>query len=177
MGPISVSPHTCLTRLHFFRRLTRFVSFFKDDVFEKTTSFVGFAAENRANRHRSNVFFVLVSLSLSLSLLTNQYPRTETKGLQSSVFSLFLWSFSRTNTHEVLLDSDGLVSRDWCLTPRIFGVVVHFWSRIMECSVIHHVLIVLLFLWVLSYLNRSHALFYFLALIYLYLVLFISCSF
>ncbi|EOA29501.1 hypothetical protein CARUB_v10013073mg [Capsella rubella] len=40
----------------------------------------------------------------------------------------------------------------------------------MECSVIHHVVIVLLFLWVLSYLNRSHAFFYFLALIYLYLV-------
>lgn len=40
----------------------------------------------------------------------------------------------------------------------------------MECSVIHHVVIVLLFLWVLSYLNRSHALFYFLSLVYLYLV-------
>ncbi|KAL1202401.1 C2 domain-containing protein [Cardamine amara subsp. amara] len=40
----------------------------------------------------------------------------------------------------------------------------------MECSVIHHVVIVLLFLWVLSYLNQSHAIFYFLALIYLYLV-------
>uniref|UniRef100_A0A1J3K0J0 C2 domain-containing protein n=1 Tax=Noccaea caerulescens TaxID=107243 RepID=A0A1J3K0J0_NOCCA len=40
----------------------------------------------------------------------------------------------------------------------------------MECSVFHHVVIVLMFLWALSYLNRSHALFYFLALIYLYLV-------
>ncbi|XP_019096907.1 PREDICTED: C2 domain-containing protein At1g53590-like [Camelina sativa] len=40
----------------------------------------------------------------------------------------------------------------------------------MECSVIHHVVIVLLLLWVLSYLNRSHGFFYFLALIYLYLV-------
>ena len=40
----------------------------------------------------------------------------------------------------------------------------------MECSVFHHVVIVLMFLWLLSYLNRSHALFYFLALVYLYLV-------
>ncbi|CAH8359575.1 unnamed protein product [Eruca vesicaria subsp. sativa] len=40
----------------------------------------------------------------------------------------------------------------------------------MECSVFHHVVIVLMFLWLLSYFNRSHALFYFLALIYLYLV-------
>ncbi|CAH2053704.1 unnamed protein product [Thlaspi arvense] len=40
----------------------------------------------------------------------------------------------------------------------------------MECSVFHHVVIVLIILWVLSYLNRSHALFYFLALVYLYLV-------
>ncbi|XP_019101825.1 PREDICTED: C2 domain-containing protein At1g53590-like isoform X2 [Camelina sativa] len=40
----------------------------------------------------------------------------------------------------------------------------------MECSVIHHVVIVLLLLWVLSYLNRSHGFFFFLALIYLYLV-------
>ncbi|KAG7581952.1 C2 domain [Arabidopsis suecica] len=40
----------------------------------------------------------------------------------------------------------------------------------MECLVIHHVVIVLLFLWVLSYLNRSHALFYFLSLVYIYLV-------
>ncbi|KAF2587665.1 hypothetical protein F2Q70_00037326 [Brassica cretica] len=40
----------------------------------------------------------------------------------------------------------------------------------MECSVFHHVLIVLMLLWLLSYLNRSHALFYFLALVYLYLV-------
>lgn len=44
----------------------------------------------------------------------------------------------------------------------------------MECSVIHHVVIVLMFLWFLSYLNRSHALFYFLALVYLYLVSFLS---
>ncbi|CAF2155113.1 hypothetical protein HID58_003332 [Brassica napus] len=40
----------------------------------------------------------------------------------------------------------------------------------MECSVFHHVVIVLMLLWLLSYLNRSHALFYFLALVYLYLV-------
>jgi len=44
----------------------------------------------------------------------------------------------------------------------------------MECSVIHHVVIVLLLLWVLSYLNRSHAVFYVLSLVYLYLV---CCSF
>ncbi|CAN8259359.1 unnamed protein product [Cochlearia groenlandica] len=40
----------------------------------------------------------------------------------------------------------------------------------MECSVFHHVVIVLMILWLLSYFNRSHALFYFLSLIYLYLV-------
>ncbi|CAF2101448.1 unnamed protein product [Brassica napus] len=40
----------------------------------------------------------------------------------------------------------------------------------MECSVFHHVVIVLMFLWILSYLNRSHSLFYLLALLYLYLV-------
>ncbi|KAJ0244742.1 Calcium-dependent lipid-binding [Hirschfeldia incana] len=40
----------------------------------------------------------------------------------------------------------------------------------MECSVFHHVVIVLMLLWLLSYLNRSHALFYFLSLVYLYLV-------
>ncbi|CAG7877564.1 unnamed protein product [Brassica rapa] len=40
----------------------------------------------------------------------------------------------------------------------------------MECSVFHHVVIVLMFLWILSYLNRPHSLFYLLALLYLYLV-------
>ncbi|KFK38816.1 hypothetical protein AALP_AA3G164100 [Arabis alpina] len=40
----------------------------------------------------------------------------------------------------------------------------------MECLVIHHVVVVLLLLWILSYLNRSHAFFYFLAMVYLYLV-------
>ncbi|KAL1203788.1 C2 domain-containing protein [Cardamine amara subsp. amara] len=40
----------------------------------------------------------------------------------------------------------------------------------MESSLIHHIIIVLLLLWFISSLNRSHAIFYFLALIYLYLV-------
>ncbi|KAG7595126.1 C2 domain [Arabidopsis thaliana x Arabidopsis arenosa] len=40
----------------------------------------------------------------------------------------------------------------------------------MESSLIHHIIIVLLLLWFISSLNRSHAFFYFLALIYLYLV-------
>ncbi|CAH8293389.1 unnamed protein product [Eruca vesicaria subsp. sativa] len=40
----------------------------------------------------------------------------------------------------------------------------------MECSVFHHVVIVLLFLWILSYLNRPHSLFYLLSMLYLYLV-------
>ncbi|CAA7013874.1 unnamed protein product [Microthlaspi erraticum] len=40
----------------------------------------------------------------------------------------------------------------------------------MESSLIHHVVIVLLFLWFLSSWNRSHLVFYFLSLIYLYLV-------
>nr|VDD46400.1 unnamed protein product [Brassica oleracea] len=40
----------------------------------------------------------------------------------------------------------------------------------MECSVFHHVVIVLMFLWILSYLNRSHSLLYLLSLLYLYLV-------
>ncbi|KAL0743638.1 hypothetical protein Bca4012_085151 [Brassica carinata] len=40
----------------------------------------------------------------------------------------------------------------------------------MECCVFHHVVIVFMFLWLLSYLNRSHALFYLLSLLYLYLV-------
>lgn len=34
----------------------------------------------------------------------------------------------------------------------------------------HHIVIVLLFLWFLSWLNRSHGFFYFISLIYLYLV-------
>ena len=46
----------------------------------------------------------------------------------------------------------------------------------MECSVFHHVVIVLMLLWLLSYLNRSHALLYFLALVYLYLVFALSSS-
>lgn len=44
----------------------------------------------------------------------------------------------------------------------------------MESSLIHHIIIVLLLLWFISLLNRSHAFFYFLALIYLYLVLVFS---
>ncbi|KAL1223641.1 C2 domain-containing protein [Cardamine amara subsp. amara] len=40
----------------------------------------------------------------------------------------------------------------------------------MESSLIHHIIIVLLLLWFISSLNRSHGIFYFLALIYLYLV-------
>ncbi|CAH2036588.1 unnamed protein product [Thlaspi arvense] len=40
----------------------------------------------------------------------------------------------------------------------------------MESSLIHHIVIVLLFLWFISSLDRSHGFFYFLSLIYLYLV-------
>ncbi|CAF2057101.1 unnamed protein product [Brassica oleracea var. botrytis] len=40
----------------------------------------------------------------------------------------------------------------------------------MESFLVHHIVIVLLFLWFLSWLNRSNGFFYFLSLIYLYLV-------